>query len=373
MALTNFAAMTTEQKTAWAKDLMRVARNSSFVMKFAGSGPNSVIHRVKELKKSEKGARAVITLVPDLEGAGVMGDYELESNEEQIKAFDQVIRIDQIRNANRIAGRMADQKSIVNFRETSRDVLGYWIGDIIDQLAFLTLSGVDYTKKPNGADWPVLATGRNLSDLEFAADVTAPSANRHFRWDGTNGQLVAGDTTTMTTDDTPSYKMLVEMRAMARDLYIRGVRGEGNTELYHVFLSPKALAKLKMDPDYLANVRSAGTRGSSNTLFKGGIETVDGLVLHDFRHVFNTGRAAAGDQWGGAGDVDGCRVLMLGAQALGMADLGVPYWEERNHFDYGNQLGISVGKILGFLKPQFHSNATGTVEDFGVMCVDVAQ
>ena len=64
----------------------------------------------------------------------------IAGNEEPIKAYDQVIRIDQLRNANRLEGRLADQKSIVNFRTTSRDVLAYWAADRVDQLAFLTLS-----------------------------------------------------------------------------------------------------------------------------------------------------------------------------------------------------------------------------------------
>ena len=41
--------------------------------------------------------------------------------------------------------------------------------------------------------------------------------------------------------------------------------------------------------------------------------------------------------------------------------------------DYDNQQGIAYGKILGFKKPVFDSLQTGTQEDFGIICVDVAQ
>ena len=41
MALTNFAALTTEQLTAWSRDFWRVARNASFINQFAGSGSNN--------------------------------------------------------------------------------------------------------------------------------------------------------------------------------------------------------------------------------------------------------------------------------------------------------------------------------------------
>ena len=79
--LTNFALLTNEQKTIWSMDMWKHARNYSFVNKFLGNGSNSMIQHITELKKSEKGARAVITLLADLEGDGVAGDRTLEGNE----------------------------------------------------------------------------------------------------------------------------------------------------------------------------------------------------------------------------------------------------------------------------------------------------
>lgn len=368
MAVTNFAALTDEQKTVWSRDLWKAARNNSFINNFAGKGSNSMVQRITELTKSEKGARAVITLVADLEGDGVVGDNQLEGNEEAIKAYDQVVQIDQLRHANRHKGRMAEQKSIVNFRETSKDVLSYWLAERMDQLSFLTMSGVSYAYNTNGSQ---RAAGSQLANLEFAADVTAPSTNRHYRWDATTG-LEAGDTTAVATADTPSYQMLVEMKAQAKVNFIRGIRGKGGEEYYHIFMSPQGMAKLKLDSDYLANLRSAGPRGNNNSLFSGSVVTQDGLIIHEYRNVFNTTGATSGSgKWGAGSDVDGQRVLLCGAQALAMADIGAPEWNEKE-FDYGNQQGIETGKIFGLLKPQFMSQINGSVEDFGVMCVDTA-
>lgn len=368
--MTNFARLTEEQKTAWSLDFWKRARNSSFVQKFTGTGPNSMIQRVTELRKDEKGARAVITLLSDMQGDGVAGDRQLEGNEEALLSHDRVITMDQLRDANVQEGRMADQKSIVNFRTTSRDMLAYWISDRIDQLAFLTLAGVTYARGTNGVLRPV----SDLPNLEFAADVTAPSANRRLRWNAATKSLVtAAATTDVTATDTPSYAMLVELKAYARSRYMRGLRGDGGDEMYHVFLSPQAMAKLKLDPDYIANLRNAGKRSDSNPLFAGGVTTVDGLVIHDFRHVYNTSGLASGSKWGSAGTVDGCSVLFCGAQALAMADIGNPYWNEKE-FDYGNRKGIAVGKILGFLKPTFPNiYEGGSTEDFGVINCYVAQ
>ena len=369
MALTNFARLTDHQKKAWSMKFWMNARDRSFLTRVLGSGSDSMVQRITELKKSVKGTQAVITLIPDAVGDGVAGDRTLKGNEEALRSLEQVIRVDQLRHAHKTEGRMADQKTIVNFRNEAKNTLGYWAGDRIDQMAFLTMSGVGYEYNNDGS----LRAASDLPYLEFAADVTPPSANRHFRWNSTTTDLSAGNTAAVTAADTPSYEMLIKMKAYAQDQYIKPVRGELGTELYHVFMTPQGIANLKLDDKFLAAWREAMPRSPNSPLFKG-FDTIylDGLAIHTNRYVFNTSGAESGvAKWGAGSDVDGQRVIFAGAQALGYADLGSPYWVEEMD-DYDNQMGISVGKIFGFLKPQFESKVTGTVEDFGLMVVDTA-
>ena len=141
------------------------------------------------------------------------------------------------------------------------------------------------------------------------------------------------------------------------------------------------MADLKLDSDFLANVRNAGIRGPQSTLFAGSSSLmVDGVMVHEFRHVFNTENAttgtssnagSAGYKWGADADINGSACLFCGAQALAMADIGLPQIVE-DTFDYGNQNGISIGKIFGLKKPKFNSDYNGGVEDFGVIRLDVA-
>jgi len=379
MANTNFSALTSEQLTIWSRDFWRVARNMSFINQFAGSGPNAMVQEISELTQSEKGARAVLTLLADMTGDGIVGDNTLEGNEEALRSFDIVVQLDQLRFANRLSGRLADQKSVVNFREHSRDALAYAMADRIDQLAFLSLAGVAYTNKNNGAIRPVLTSGQNLGDLTFNSDVSAATSNRHKRISGNN--LAAGSVTSITASDTLKYRHIVDLKAFAKDQYIRGMRGAGNEEMYHFFVSPQVMADLKLDSDFLSNVRSAGIRGPNNELFAGSSSLmVDGVMVHEFRHVFNTSGATAGtsSNAGSAGykggadaDVDYASCLFCGAQALAMADIGLPEIVE-DTFDYGNQNGISIGKIFGLKKPKYNSDITGQSEDFGVIRLDVA-
>ena len=379
MANTNLSALTSEQLTIWSRDFWRVARNMSFINQFAGSGPNSMVQEISELTQSEKGARAVLTLLADMTGDGIVGDNTLEGNEEALRSFDIVVQLDQLRFANRLSGRLADQKSVVNFREHSRDALAYAMADRIDQLAFLSLAGIAYTNKNNGALRPVLTSGQNLGDLTFNSDVTAPTSNRHKRINGND--LAAGSVTSITASDTLKYRHIVDLKAFAKDQYIRGMRGAGNEEMYHFFVSPQVMADLKLDSDFLSNVRSAGIRGPNNELFAGSSSLmVDGVMVHEFRHVFNTSGAtsgssseagSAGYKGGSGANVDYASCLFCGAQSLAMADIGLPEIVE-DTFDYGNQNGISIGKIFGLKKPKYNSDVTGQAEDFGVIRLDVA-
>ncbi len=381
MATTNFGTLTGDQLQMWSRDFWKVARNQSFINQFAGTGSNAMVQRVTELTKNQKGTKANITLLADMTGDGITGDNTLEGNEEALRAYDITIELDQLRFANRIAGRMTDQKTVVNFREQSRDALAYAMADRCDQLAFLSMSGVAFTHKNNGGLRTASATaGHDLVDLEFASDVSAPTSDRHLRISGNN--LVAGDTTAVTAADTIGYKHIVNLKAYAKDNYIRGIRGAGNQETFHMFVTPQQMAALKLDADFIANVRNAGVRGASNSLFAGSSSLmVDGVMIHEFRHVFNTSGAttgtsanagAAGYKWGADADVVGGRALFCGAQALALADIGLPEMVE-DTFDYGNQSGISVGKIFGLRKPKYNSDISGSVQDFGIIALDSAQ
>lgn len=383
MATTNFTDLTTEQKQVWSRDLWAQARNMSFIEKFIGSDHNACIQRVTELTETERGESAVITLVADIDGDGVTGDHTLEGNEEEIPAYDIKINIDQLRQANRHKGKLAHQKSVVNFREQSRNKLAYWLADRRDQLAIMTLSGIAYTKTMKGGTRPVLgggSNGQNLSELAFAADVSAPTAKRHCRWDASSGLVNSASTSDVATGDKLSYATIVEAKQYAKDHGIRGCRPMGGLEEeYHLIVGPTDMKNLELDSDFLANLQSAGVRGDQNRLFNGGSSVkVNGVWVHEFRHVYNTTEAVSGvGKWGAGSNVDGSRLLFLGAQALGVADITMPDWVEKE-FDYGNQPGISIGQIFGMRKPQFKTpfdrdtDYLPTLQDHGVMVIDVS-
>jgi len=371
MAVTNFGLLTANELTAWSREFWELARNRSFVTRFTGKGPNAMIQNITELTKTKKGARAILTLLTDLEGDGVVGDRTLEGNEEALKSQDVEIKLDMIRNASRHEGKMAEQRSVVNFREQVRDKLSYWIADRIDQMAFLTLAGIDYKYKNSAIG--TLRVGSDLKNLDFNLPL-APTSQRSGRWDNTAKKfIVGGATSAVTTTDTPAWELFVQLKAHAKETYMRGIDVNGE-ETYDAFLTPLAFSRLKADSTYRDNLRHAQTRGADNELFTGATVKIDNIRLHEFRHVPNNRLGVSGtSQWGAGSDIEGCQILFCGAQALGMADLGDPEWKEEE-FDYGNQPGISIGKILGFVKPQFTTQYTGgALQDHGVISAYVSQ
>lgn len=363
MSLTNFAALTTQQKIIWSRDVWQSARDQMFVKRFMGTGQNAVIQRITELTKTERGEQVLMHLVADLVEDGVIGDNEREGNEEAMQSYSQVLNIDLMTHSVRNKGKLSDQKSVINFREMGKSRLSYWLANRVDQLALLTMSGISYAYMNNGK----ARVGSPFPNLSFAADVSAPSSKRSLMWDGTS--LATSATGSITTGYVPSYKMIVDLIAYAKEHYVKPLMADGK-EYYVLFVAPGTLAALKKDADYQRAVVAVATKaGTDSPWFTGATVTVDGAVIHEHRLVYTTKGATSGSKWGSGGTINGSRTLLCGAQALGMADIGTPEWFEKE-FQYGSQQGINVDKMLGMLKPKFYNLYDESTEDFGIVACD---
>jgi N4-gp56 family major capsid protein len=364
MGMTNFAALTDRQKLVWSRDLWQSARDQMFIKKFVGTSDGAMIQKITELTKTEKGEQVIMHLVADLVEDGVIGDNEREGNEEAMQAFNQIVTIDLITHSVKNKGKMAEQKTVIKFRENGRDRLAYWLANRVDQLAFLTLSGISYAFNNDGS--PRRSTA--FVNLAFAADVSAPTSKRALMFAG--GELVPSSTASLAGADKLTYKAIVKTKAYANEHYVRPLMS-GGKEYYVCLLRPGSFAQLKQDADFQRAVTNALPRSQDNPWFTGGTVTIDGIVFHEHRLVYTTVGATAGSKWGSGGTVDGTRTLLCGAQSLGMADLGPPDWVEKE-FDYDSKKGINVDKMFGLLKPKFYSIYDRSTEDFGVITLDHA-
>lgn len=367
MAATDFGALSDARKRVWAAELWQAGRDQSFWMSqgFVGKSDtdmNRPIQRVTKLTETERGTECVMQLVQDMQNDGVVGDNELDGNEEAMINDSQTIRIDQLRHGVKSRGEMAEQATVIRFRATGKEKLSFWLADKIDEMMFLVASGRAFTLKLDGST----RTGSQLPSLAFAADVAAASTNRI---------LHAGSATseaTLTTSDKMSWTVIVNAKTKAKRKKLKPIR-EGGKEYFALVISSEQARDLALDPTYQTIVRSAEKVGAGNPLFTGAMATVHGVVIHEHNKVFNTLGLSSGSKWGSGSTVDGAQALMIGSQALGLAILGSMFSRESDKTDYNNRPGIGVGRKIGMLKPQFNSLPdSGTREDFGIISVKTA-
>jgi hypothetical protein len=162
--------------------------------------------------------------------------------------------------------------------------------------------------------------------------------------------------------------MIVDAIAYARTHRIKPVIAN-NKEYYIIIVHPLTMAALKMDDNFQRAITSAGVRGDQNPWFTGADVMIDGALIYQHNLAYTTLGAADGSKWGSGGHVNGTRTLLLGAQAMAMADLNISDWVEKL-FQYDSFWGINVDKMFGLLKPKFYSIYDQSTQDFGVLTID---
>lgn len=307
---------------AWAKQLWKEAETESFFNRFTGEGSNFIIEKKTDLKK-EKGDQITTGLMMKLTGEGITGENMLEGNEEKLTLYDFSVKVDQIRNAVRLAGSMTEQKTAINLRSAAKDALRMWLAE------------------------------KNEKDT-FAALTASPTANR---------VIYAGTRTseeTITASDKFSAALISAARrkAMLATPKIRPVNVNGKN--YYVMIIDSYQARdLKNDDAWLEAQKHANARGENNPIFTGMLGIYDGVVLHEHENVIRTASGASSIYVGHA--------LLLGAQAGVLAIAKEPTWKEKA-FDYDDKVGFATGMIRGIAKSVF-TDSNNTKFDFGVVQV----
>lgn len=367
MADTDFGKVTALQRRIYETAIWRQTRLASFFMSngFMGSGmaqSNAIIHNVDSLTTTARGTEAIMPLVQDLYGDGVAGDNTLDGHEQEIEADSLSIRIDQLRQAVRNKGRMSEQKTVIRFRAVANDNLSYWLGDKIDELCFLTASGIAYSLYLDGRTRPASS---QLPQLDFATDVSAPTSGRKA-FAG-----VATTTGTLTANDTLTWNRVVQTRAMAKRRRMKPLR-KGGKEYFVLVVSNEQCRDLKLDPDYKAAVANAEKRGSDNPLFQNAMVTIDGILIYEHEKVANTLGLTSTSKWGAGGLVDGAQALMMGAQALGFASTTPATFDTSDNTDYQNKTGIAVGRMFGLVKPHWYRPEEASEQDYSIISLYTA-
>jgi len=360
MANTEFGVNHPLAVSLWSKLLVAEAYRNTKFGSMIGSGEDAIVQEKTDFKKNA-GDNVTCGLVVQLQGDGVQGDSTLEGNEEALQFYDDKLRIDQLRHASKIKGRMTEQRVPYNLREVSKTRLGEWWGRRMDLSLANQLCG-------NTAATDTRFTGNNAT--------LAPSTNRIIRAGG-----VANDNS-LTSADTFTLELVDIARVQAENFSIENSTGPvirpvmvDGSAMYVMFLHDYQVHDLRRSTstgDWMDIQKAAMAGGdvATNPIFTGALGVYNGVVLHKWSRITNGVHASTG-----AAVANTKRAVLCGAQAatiaFGSENGATRYTWKEEMFDYGNQFGVAAGCIFGLKKTKYipADNSSTNAEDFATLVV----
>lgn len=327
--MSDSASLAALRPQLWRKQLFADARDNLFMSRFIGTGAQSMIQELEDLKK-EKGTKITFGLGMKLSGAGITGDNTAEGNEEAMTDYAEDVEIDQLRNQVRLTGKMDEKKNAYDMRTSAKDRLADWWAERIDQELLDKLCG--------------------KTTSTFANTPTAAASSRSIF---SGGQASIGAITTANKIDCKVLDAAKQAAKLASPI-VKPLR-IGGKEYYVAILHPYDATNLRQDPVWNQAQRDANIRGEENPIFSGALGMYNGIIIHEHEYVYRTND--------GSGAAYVARNILCGQQA-GVLAWGAPVgWVEKT-FDYDNKWGVSVGAIFGTIKPLFNSVDYGVVTMF---------
>lgn len=333
------------QGKVWLRDLFADVPSILFMDRFMGEGPNNPIQVKSDLTK-KAGDTIVCPLTVKLSGAGVSGDGELEGNEEEIVSYDFQPKLDQLRHAVRLKGRMDEKKAAYNMRSDAKDKLKLWWAERIDREIISKLSGD--------------IAGTVTSGAVHANTPTAPSTNRKIFAGGVaaEGSLTPSMVFDTKVLDAAKQKAKVTIAGVPR---VRPIKMEDGAykglDMYICIVHSYQATDLRKDPVWNQAQREANVRGDQNPIISGSLGVWNGVIVYESDLCYTS---TDGDS-----STPIARALFLGQQAGVFVEGEEGNWVEKS-FDYGNKWGIAAGRIFGVQKTVFNS------VDYGMITIATA-
>lgn len=355
MADTTFLTGADQTVKRWSKLLTREAIGRTWLRKFMGTTPNSVIQIHRDLEK-ERGDQIKYDLLVQLSGYGKPGGSTLKGSEVAMSYYQDSVLIDQLRQGV-IYGSLSQQRTLHDLRNDAKENLADFFSRVFDQFMLAQLAG---TGAGNAALEAILTGG--VPDTDFlGCPLSAVSADCIYDKTATAMQL--------------SYITALRERAKVgpgggAQPIIRPVRTEEGEDVYILLLHPAQITSLKNEASgWRTFVQNARERGATNPLFTGAVGMWDGVVVHESNYI-PRGADAAGRYVLTAEGANNNYGLFLGAQA-GHIAFGNPYsklgrmrdvGEVSELFtftedidDYGERTGVGGATIFGMKRAVYNS------------------
>lgn len=341
----------------WSAELfLDTAKKSYFERKFIGTSDNSIIQRLTDLE-SAAGDTITYDLSLQLKKKPIYGDDRAQGKSEELKFATDEVKIDQMRAPVSAGGRMTRKRTLHDLRRVAKDRLGDYWSRFMDETMFIYLSGARGINEDYIEDVTWVGHAGNA--------IQAPDA----------GHLIYGGNATakVNVDSADIMSKTVVEKASVKAQMIRSVDPE-NPNMLPSMIEGEGRFVLLMSPFQTHSMRTADTtgwmeiqkaaaaaEGKNNPIFKGGLGMIKNVVLHEHESVIRF------SDYGSGVNLPAARALFLGRQA-GVCAYGTSggtrfEWKEELT-DFGNQVDIAAGTVLGIKKTRFKSR------DFGVISID---
>lgn len=360
MSTTVFGTSDAKTQKKWSSTLAYdQARQSYFEGRFIGESDNHIIQKKNDLA-SDAGDRVSFDLCVQLRGLPTFGDARLENKEEALRFFTDEVKIDQVRHAVSLGGKMSRKRVVHDMRTVGKNRLSAYFAKLMDEFYFMYLSGA----RGINEDFTMLTDFTGFAGNSFEA----PDSD-HILYGGaatSKASIAVGDKMTRAVIEKAGNKAKM-MQARNPETANMVAVSNGSEDQYVLLMSEDQAYDLRIsDTTGWLDIQkaAAAAEGKNNPIFRGGLGMINNTVLHSHRSVVRY------SDYGAGANVNAARALFMGRQAAvvayGNAGGGVRYsWEEVTK-DFNNEPAIASGFIGGIKKTRFNS------KDFGVLSIDTA-
>ncbi len=316
------------------------------------------------------------------------------------------VRVNQARFPVDLGDTMTAIRSAVDFRRIGRPVAQSLMDSYMDQSLLVHMAGARGFQ--DNIEWRMpLAAHADFAETAINP-VRAPTKNRHFIADGTNGvapfSVTAGEVDLASTDvldmDTvDGVRTLIESIALPPPaIKIPGDVVADDSPLRVMLVSPAQYHAFSQDPNFRqfqANALARASKAKNHPLFLGECGLWNGILLMKMPKPI---RFYAGDtiyycdsftseaetacvvpaSFSTTHAID--RAILLGGQAIAQAFAasghgGMPFFWKDKDFDHGDKMELLIGAIQGISKVRWlvdQGNGSKHYTDHGAVALDTA-
>lgn len=336
----------------------------------------------------------------------IMGSKTAEGKGTGLSYDTSRVRVNQARFPVDLGDTMTSIRSAVDFRRMGRPVAQSLMDSYMDQSLLVHMAGARGYQ--DNIEWRVpVESHPDFADIAVNV-VRAPTKNRHYIADGSNGIIPfavnAGEIDLATTDqlvmDTvDGIRTVMESIALPPPaVKIPGDVVAEDSPLRCLLVSPAQYHAFAADPNFRqfqANAMARASKASNHPLFLGECGLWNGVVIMKMPKPI---RFYAGDTikycasntsetestctvpagFGTTHAVD--RAILLGGQAIAQAFAasghgGMPFFWKEKEFDHDDKMELLIGAIQGISKVRWlvdQGNGQKHYTDHGVVAIDTA-